>query len=206
MPLHQPASPSTPTPILTPRLRLVAITPAMARAAIDDLAELDRLLDAAVPGDWPPVDLADVQGMFAERLAAAPGEVGWWGWYVVALPGNGMPISPDRAVLIGSVGCSKFGSGGCPIFGYGLLPAFWGRGLATEAAVALAGWVMAQPGVERVEATTFERHWASRKILERGGFGLVGVSPDDATAAESDRQGRGQLLLYVRERSAAERA
>lgn len=188
--------------ILTPRLRLLALTPQSSFAALKDRAEFSRLIDADVPVEWPPHDLADVQGMLASRLAEHPDEVGWWGWYVIALPGVVVPGAvPGRATLIGSAGCSRWGPQGIPQFGYGLLPAFYRRGFATEAATNLIAWVMAQPVITRVEATTFERHIASVKILERCGFRNCGVSPDDATAAESDRQGRGKLILFVRERT-----
>lgn len=53
----------------------------------------------------------------------------------------------------------------------------------------LINWVMSHPYVVRVDATTFERHTASIKILEKCGFECRGVSPEDHKAAESDRQG-----------------
>lgn len=179
----------------TARLRLVALTPESSAAAITDRARLCQLLNADVPAEWPPETLADVEGMLAARLADNPQEVGWWGWYIIARAG----VAAPRETLIGSVGCSRWGSENMPHFGYGVLPAFERRGLTTEAAMRLIAWVMAQPGVERVVATTFERHGASIRILERCGFVNLGVSPDDAEAADSDRQGRGRLLLFVRD-------
>lgn len=181
--------------LLTPRLRLLVLTADSAAAAISDRDRFARLIDAVVPADWPPETLADVQGLMAEKLAADPGLAGWWGWYVIARPG----VVAESATLIGTVGCMRWGSENRPHFGYGLLPAYFRRGLASEAAVALIEWVMAQPGISRVDATTFERHDASIRILERCGFTCRGVSPDDATAADSDRQGRGRLMLYVRD-------
>lgn len=181
--------------VLTPRLRLVALTPLSSAAAIHDRAELARLINADVPAEWPPETLTDVEGLLASRLAEHPTQVGWWGWYIITLAG----VVAPRPRLIGSAGCTRWGPKGIPQFGYGVLPAFYRQGFTTEAATALIAWVMQQPGVTRVEATTFERHVASIKILDRCGFENRGVSPDDATAAETDRQGRGRLILFVRE-------
>jgi len=179
--------------IFTPRLRLIAFTAESAAAAIADRARFAQLLSAAIPGDWPPVDLADVQGAIAAKLTADPTQTGWCGWYVIAKPG----IVGPEPTLIGSAGCGSWGASPTLLFGYGLLPAFFRQGFASEAARAVIEWAFRQPGVTRVEATTFERHIASVKILERCGFIAQGVSPDDAAAPESDRQGRGRLIHFV---------
>lgn len=183
----------------TRRLKLLAWTRENSADAIGDRAMLACRIDADVPPDWPPETLADVEGVLAGKLVQHPEQVGWWGWYIIAKAGE----VGERATLIGSAGCSRWGEGGLPHFGYGLVPAYFRRGFGTEAALALIEWTMSQPGVTRVVATTFERHHASIKILERCGFRCEGVSPEDATAAESDRQGRGRLLQFVREKAAA---
>lgn len=182
----------------TPRLRLLAFTADSAAAAIHDRPRCESLIRAAIPAEWPPIDLADVQEMMAAKLAANPEETGWHGWFVI-LRAAASPVPAQRDTLIGSVGCGKWGAQSILHFGYGILPAYFRNGYATEAAVALIEWVMRQPGVARVEATTFERHTASLKILDRCGFTCLGVSPDDDKAAESDRQGRGRLMLFARE-------
>lgn len=183
--------------IHTRRLRLLALDPASSAAAVSDRALFSRLIDARVPAAWPARDFADVEAMLAAKLAERPDELGWWGWYVIAKPG----VAAEQATLVGSVGCSRWGDSNLPHFGYGVLPEFERRGFATEAATALIEWAFSRPDVTRVVATTFERHFASIKILERCGFENRGVSPDDDKAAESDRQGRGKLLLFVRERA-----
>jgi len=186
------------TPIATRRLTLVAISAAAAHASIADRERFGALLDADIPAAWPPETLADVEAMLAGKLAEKPDEIGWWGWYIIALPG----VVSERATLIGSAGCGRWGPENLLHFGYGVLPAFERRGFTTEAARALIEWVMSHAEVTRVIATTFERHFASITILERCGFVCRGVSPDDDKAAESDRQGRGRLLLFERLRVA----
>jgi RimJ/RimL family protein N-acetyltransferase len=141
--------------------------------------------------------LADVQGLFAQKLAEHPEQVGWWGWYMIARPGQAGAV----ATLIGSVGAFPPDAHGRTRGGYSVLPSCEGHGFATEAAGAVFEWVLTQPGVRVLEATTFERHFASRRILEKLAFACLGVSPDDASAADSDRQGRGRLMLYRRVRS-----
>lgn len=163
-------------------------------SAARDHVVLARVLGAEVPDHWPPIDLADVLQLMSDRLKAEPHAVGWWGWYMVTLPG----IVATSSVLVGSCGCSPFGDENCPMFGYGILPQFERRGLTSEAALAVAEWAIAQPGVRRLQATTFERHAASIRILTRCGFVSRGVSPHDAEASERDRQGRGRLLLFER--------
>ncbi len=183
--------------IATERLVLKALTPASSRAAISDRPLFSRLLGAHVPEGWPPATMADVEGLMAAKVAEHADEPGWWGWYIVARPG----VVNERPTLVGSAGCSRWGPEDLPHFGYGVLPEFERRGLATEAATALIEWVFGHPEVHRVVATTFERHYASIRILARCGFACRGVSPDDDKAAESDRQGRGKLLLFERTRA-----
>ena len=185
-----------PLELLTPRLRLIPFTAESSAAALANREEFSRIIDALIPSDWPPETLADVEEMMASKLAAKPEDAGWWGWYIITKPG----VLSDQATLIGSAGCSKWGTEGHPHFGYGILPAFYQRGFTSEAASELIKWVMGQPGITRVDATTFERHTASIKILEKCGFEFHGVSPDDLKAAENDRQGRGRLVMYVKVR------
>ena len=44
----------------------------------------------------------------------------------------------------------------------------------------------------------FQRHFASIRVLEKNGFVCRGLSSEDAAASEADRQGRGRLMLFVR--------
>jgi RimJ/RimL family protein N-acetyltransferase len=82
--------------------------------------------------------------------------------------------------------------------GYGIVPEAEGQGIATEALGGLAGWLLASGRVNILEATTFERHTPSVRVLEKNGFRCVGVSPHDAVAPDGDRQGRGRLMVWRR--------
>ena len=61
------------------------------------------------------------------------------------------------------------------VIGYNLLPAFWGRGYATEIAGALVDYAFDVLKLERVEALTQEANLASRRVLEKTGFVLEGT-------------------------------
>ncbi len=191
-----------PPDILTPRLRLVAATAELAAAAVADRARFARLLRAEVTPEWPPWVLADHQDQFAATLAAHPDQAGWWSWYVV---GTDRSLVPQDTLVGSAGGGAAEGTGppdgsGIVLIGYSTLPAYEGRGIATEAARGFIRWASEFPATREFQATTFERHHASCRILAKCGFELVGVSPDDARAAESDRQGRGRLLVFRRPR------
>ena len=57
--------------------------------------------------------------------------------------------------------------------GYRLFPAVWGRGYATEGALALVRLAFTELGLERVLATTMTVNVASRRVLEKAGLSLV---------------------------------
>jgi len=132
--------------------------------------------------------------MFAAALANNPDQVGWWGWYGLLQPA--VPLAVPTLVVT----CGAMRQDDVALLGYGTLKPFEGQGFASEAAAALAAWASTQPGVRRVIATTFERHVASRRVLDRAGFVVVGPSASDATAPESDRQGRGTLWEFEYQR------
>jgi RimJ/RimL family protein N-acetyltransferase len=59
--------------------------------------------------------------------------------------------------------------------GYWIGEPFWGRGLATAALAALIGLVTARGGFTRLFALPFATNGASRRVLEKAGFGLDAV-------------------------------
>jgi [ribosomal protein S5]-alanine N-acetyltransferase len=60
-------------------------------------------------------------------------------------------------------------------FGYWLGEPFWGKGIATAAAIALADWLMAERVFSRLQATVYEWNPASGRVLEKAGFIKEGV-------------------------------
>ncbi len=64
-----------------------------------------------------------------------------------------------------------------PALGYALRPAYWGRGFATELATALVALATGQLGLRALVATVVATNDASRRVVEKAGFELVGTDP-----------------------------
>jgi len=58
--------------------------------------------------------------------------------------------------------------------GYWIGEPFWGRGIATEALVAVTGHAMETHGLTRVYALPFAGNVASCRVLEKAGYVLEG--------------------------------
>src|SRR5258708_993642 len=56
--------------------------------------------------------------------------------------------------------------------GYGLAEPFWGRGIATEALVALTQYAIGAHGLTRIYALPFAWNLASCRVLEKAGYVL----------------------------------
>ncbi len=59
-----------------------------------------------------------------------------------------------------------------PEVGWALDPAWWGRGIATEAGRAALGWAFGELGFERVVSITTEPNLASQNVMAKLGFAL----------------------------------
>jgi RimJ/RimL family protein N-acetyltransferase len=77
-----------------------------------------------------------------------------------------------------------------PEVGWALDPAWWGRGIATEAGAAALRWAFGELCFERVVSITTEPNLASRKVMAKLGFALH-------TEVESEW---GLLLVHVVDR------
>ncbi len=65
-----------------------------------------------------------------------------------------------------------------PELGYAFHPAMWGRGLATELATATVTHADGVLGLAVVSAFVHSENLASRRVLEKAGFGLVRAVPE----------------------------
>ena len=77
-----------------------------------------------------------------------------------------------------------------PEVGWGLDPAWWGRGLATEAGAAAVAWAFGELDYARVVSITTEANLASRNVMAKLGFQLHERVPSEW----------GELLVHVLER------
>jgi RimJ/RimL family protein N-acetyltransferase len=80
-------------------------------------------------------------------------------------------------VVAGGIGFDPFGGerSGTASFGYWLGQAYWGCGIATEAARMLSDHALRNGGLRRLEARVFTENVASARVLEKSGFALEGV-------------------------------
>jgi RimJ/RimL family protein N-acetyltransferase len=152
--------------LTTPRLRLLAATPAMISAELEDRDRLATLLEAVIPPDWPPeYHDAETLRFWLEQLAN-PGAQGWWLHYAVL-------AEQEQPTLVGSVGYKGPPVDGVVEIGYSVVPSWQRQGLATEASRALVEEAWAR-GAQAVVAHTFEHLDPSLGVLRKLGFERCG--------------------------------
>jgi [ribosomal protein S5]-alanine N-acetyltransferase len=179
-----PIRPAHAAPVLaTDRLDLIPATVESTRAAISDVPQLGRLLNAAVPPSWPP-DLLDRPALTFTlgKLRKGPGQAGWWLYFVVLRAGG-------RA-LIGTVGYKGPPSNdGTVEVGYGILPEYQRRGYASEAVRTLVATGFAVPQVHRIIAETLPSLTPSIGVLTKCGFSFIGEGSEHGVIRYELRRG-----------------
>jgi RimJ/RimL family protein N-acetyltransferase len=100
-----------------------------------------------------------------ERIGADRGAMGWW-------------LVEDKAdgVFRGIAGLLPMPEGPDVELAYRFTRATWGRGIATEAALALTAYAFAGAGLSQLVAVTFPENSASRRVLEKVGFTYDGMT------------------------------
>jgi [ribosomal protein S5]-alanine N-acetyltransferase len=151
--------------IETGRLELIAETRELAEAQAAGKQQFAAAIQAEVPDDWPPEGTAEALLMFAAHLRRDPTLAGWLVWYWILTD----PATGSRT-LIGDGGFTSPPVDGMVATGYSLLPAFRGKGYATEAVRALVDWAFAHPEVRKVIAETLPDNEPSIHVLQRVGF------------------------------------
>ena len=156
--------------LTTTRLELVAGTVALAKAEIDDLPALARMLDVPLPTHWPPpLNDENSQKFFLDALLnAAPSHAGWHLWYC---------LRREPRALLGSVGFKGTPSAGVVEIGYSMLEEHQRNGYCSEAVHALIGWAFQHPDVDKVIAHTFPGLLPSIRVMEKCGLVFVGDGP-----------------------------
>jgi len=168
--------------IATPRLDLVAMTPAFLDASLaGDLARAAELLGAGLPPEWP-----DLPGIFRMRLAQLHSDPGLQPWLTRAL------VLRGEARMVGHAGfhtrpgepyLEAWAPGGVEL-GYGVFPRDRRRGFACEAVTALLAWAEREHGIGRFVVSIAPGNAASRALAERFGFVRVGSTRDDDDGLE----------------------
>lgn len=96
--------------------------------------------------------------------------------------------APDETGLVGGAGLSPVGAGF--ELGYWIGRSRWGRGYATEAALALVDAGFAALSLEELTALVFGENPASVRVLEKIGFEVaeIGDAPEAESAARAVRK------------------
>lgn len=153
--------------IVTPRLRLVPATAETIRLEMENPPGFFQRLGIQPIPDWPSDNLADVLPLFLDQLMSDASLVGWLAWYWIL-------DTPQACQLVGGGGFKGAPVNGSVEIGYETRAAYRRTGIASEAVDAQVVWALGQPGVERVIAETREDNVASRGVLTKLGFTLVG--------------------------------
>jgi ribosomal-protein-alanine N-acetyltransferase len=92
-------------------------------------------------------------------------------------------VRREEPGLIGSIGLYKWVVEPRPQaeLGYDLDPAWWGRGLMSEALSAVLAYAFGPMGLERVEALVMTRNERSARLLQRAGFVREALLPGSGT-------------------------
>jgi RimJ/RimL family protein N-acetyltransferase len=143
------------TILTTPRL-------IMRRARASDVDDMHRVLsDPAALDYWssgPHTSRDETVAWIDAMIASPPAE------------------SDDFVIEYQGTVIGKLGTWRLPEIGYIIAPAYWGRGLASEALRAFLPHVFARPDVDRLIADVDPRNLRSLAMLERHGFVRTGYA------------------------------
>lgn len=168
-----------PTRTRTERLDMI---PATLETLRSDRQTLARLLDAAIPGSWPPPLLDDDTRDAFTLMIAEKGDPFFAAWYWV----RDDPAEGGRVLI----GCAAIATpptaddgGDTVLIGYTVLDEFQSRGYATEAVRHLIPVIFSVPGIRRITATTYPELGAAIRVLEKNGFSPAGEGFEEGTIA-----------------------
>lgn len=162
--------------IVTPRLRLIAITPEMLLSEKNGDGRLGELIQCVVPANWPLKDWEPhVFDFLLAQFAEHPEQLGW-PRYVSFVPAGG------RRTLIGTLGAFTKAErpGECEI-GYSILAPYEGRGFATEGVRALIDLLRRDADLSSVIAHTYPWIPASIRVMEKCGMVFDGEGEEAGT-------------------------
>lgn len=173
--------PMTPA-IHTPRLNLIAMTPAFLEACLsDNSSEAERLL--GVPLD---PELYGRKDLLGRRLQQIQGEPDYQPWNLRAI------VLRETNEMVGRIGfhtrpnpdyLAELAPNAVE-FGYEIYTPFRRRGYAEEACRGMMAWASQQPGVERFVLSISPENAPSLKLAEKLGFTRIGEWMDEEDGLE----------------------
>ncbi|MFV0411773.1 MAG: GNAT family N-acetyltransferase [Oscillospiraceae bacterium] len=148
--------------IETKRLILLPLTRAQLAAWAEDVHRLEGATGLHYRGERPDDEFRRILRGQVRQMKQDENDIYHTFWLFVL---------PGQKCIVGSA-CFKGppGAAGEVEIGYGIAGAFAGKGYTTEAARALCGWALAQPGVRAVVAETEKWNKASMRVLQKCGM------------------------------------
>lgn len=124
--------------------------------------ELAAVLDGTHRAHWAEDFPADGDRVIADFITGHPDALHMYGHRLV--------VERDTGLVVGSIGLFWPPTDGAVEMGYGIVPSRRGRGYASEATRALAGFALTAPGVHTVHAQVELANPASVRVLEKAGL------------------------------------
>ena len=94
----------------------------------------------------------------------------------------------ETELLVGGIGLRLNAAERTGELGYWVGRAYWGHGVASEAAARLSRWALANLDIDRIEATAATENGASLSVLRRIGFRHVGEGMKMSVAYGAERK------------------
>ncbi len=170
--------------ILTERLLLRPLADADA-PAIQEMAGDERVarFTARVPHPYPAGAAEEIIAEARRQVARDEARI-----FAIAL-------KEEPSALIGMIGLERRDDGRVEI-GYWLGAPFWGRGLMSEAAKAVAAFGLRWRPGETIVTHTFPENVASQRVLEKAGFRRDGTTAFDAPARPRTRIENAPVFVF----------
>jgi [ribosomal protein S5]-alanine N-acetyltransferase len=151
--------------LLTERLVLLPATIEQLSAELQSPQQLGVLLNAAVPGDWPPGQYDRSAQEYFRVLLEKDGNLntGWFSWYALTRE------QPVTIIAAGGFLGPPNESGEVEI-GYSVSSGWRRRGFASELVTALASHALTDSRVLKIIAHTAAQNQESSNVLLRTGF------------------------------------
>ena len=154
------------------RMVLVAANAELVKADLDSVEQLEYMLEAKVPENWPP-ELYDREAMkYALHQLADSSAQGWWFWYLL-VPKDG------QQQLVGICGFKgRPDAAGSAEIGYSVVSQFRNQGFASEAVDRLVRWAFSHQAVFEVSAETLPYLQSSIRVMKKNGFEYTGAGSE----------------------------
>jgi RimJ/RimL family protein N-acetyltransferase len=151
---------------------LVAASAELVKADLGGVEQLENMLEAEVPENWPP-ELYDHEAMkYALHQLADSTAQGWWFWYLLVRK-EGLPQ------VVGICGFKgRPDAAGSAEIGYSVISQFRNQGYASEAVDRLIRWAFSHQAVLEVSAETLPHLQSSIRVMKKNGFEFVGAGSE----------------------------